>query len=288
MRRPGRQRSGRRRTARPAAAVVLAASVLLLAGCAQSVDPIERLGRKAAQGVRPSGRVRDEAYRRWGLAVPLAAPPSRPVRPPSPPTGDVTRPRVVDRVATTDPVVFLTYDDAAGRDPAFAGMVRELRLPVSLFLTGSETGGGAGTLAGTAAGARGAAGAAVENRAPDRHALRGLSYAGQRAEICARQDRLGTRFGHRPRLLHPPQGRYDRTTLRAAADCGISAVVLWRATETSRGLAYTRGDEHLHPGDIVLVRSDGPTPHPLKDRTTRLLRHIQERGLTVGHLEDYL
>lgn len=84
------------------------AAVLFLAGCAQPVVPIERLGRKAAEGVRPHVR-------------PLAAPPSR--LPPPP---------VVDRVPTRDRVVFLTYD--ATDHPAALG---ELRLPVSRFPPGS-------------------------------------------------------------------------------------------------------------------------------------------------------
>ncbi|WTI18310.1 polysaccharide deacetylase family protein [Streptomyces sp. NBC_00820] len=244
---------------------------------------MERLGKKAAAGVRPSSPRRDEAYRHWGLTTPLAAPPSRPVRPLAAHTGDAAGPRVVDRVATTDRVVFLTYDDGAERDPRFADMVRELRLPVSLFLAGSVT----GPAYGRAARLR-SAGADVENRTLDHPALRGLSYAGQRAEICGQQDRLGSRFGRRPRLLRPPQGRYDRTTLRAAADCGISAIVLWRATVTSGGLAYARGDKHLHAGDIVLVGPDETPGRTLGERTTHLLRRAQERGLTVAHLEDYL
>ncbi|MBV1938152.1 polysaccharide deacetylase, partial [Streptomyces sp. BV286] len=51
------------------------AGVLCLSGCAQSVDPIERLGKKAAQKVRTHAPAAD-AYRRWGLAAPLAPAPA--------------------------------------------------------------------------------------------------------------------------------------------------------------------------------------------------------------------
>lgn len=52
-------------------------------GCAQSVDPIERLGKKAAQEVsrsKPHGPS-PATYRRWGLSTPLTP---RRGRPPGP------------------------------------------------------------------------------------------------------------------------------------------------------------------------------------------------------------
>lgn len=60
---------------------LLAAGALLTAGCAQSVDPIERLGRKAARQVTPgTGAPRSAAHRRWGPAGPLARAPEPPAR----------------------------------------------------------------------------------------------------------------------------------------------------------------------------------------------------------------
>ncbi|WP_435859200.1 polysaccharide deacetylase family protein [Streptomyces neyagawaensis] len=223
---------------------------------------------------------------------------------------------VVDRVATRDNVVFLTFDDGAETDPGFVRMVRELRLPVSLFLTDSVVGPGYGRLARLRE-----VGATVQNHTLDHTALRGLPYAGQRAEICGQQDKLRQRFGVRPTLFRPPYGVYDTTTLRAAADCGIAAVVLWRATMsadgfrptanatatatatatgTATGAATATGTapgDRLRPGDIVHVhvhvhvrgRAPGrPTGAALTRMTTDLLRRIQEQGLTVGRLEDYL
>ncbi len=116
-------------------------------------------------------------------------------------------------------------------------------------------------------------GANIQNHTLDHQSLRGLPYAGQRAEICGQQDKLRERFGIRPRLFRPPYGTYDRTTLRAAADCGASAVVLW--TDGA-------GEDQLRAGDIISVGL------PLVDRTVSLLRQIQKRDLSVAHLEDYL
>ena len=245
----------------PAAGLLVA---LLLSGCAQSVDPIERLGKKAAQRVRPT----ESVYRRWGLSTPLAPAPEAPARATAR-TADTELPPVVDQVRTRDKVVFLTYDDGAERDPRFADMVRELRLPVSVFLTDRVAGPGYGRFARLRA-----VGASVQNHTLDHAVLRGLPYAGQRAEICGQQDKLARRFGVRPRLLRPPYGRYDETTLRAAADCGVTALVLGRTADAHR----------LRPGDIL----SGPGEPGLTDATLRLLRRIQREGFTVARLENYL
>ncbi|MBU6530804.1 polysaccharide deacetylase family protein [Streptomyces sp. NPDC057245] len=193
-------------------------------------------------------------------------------------------PPVVDHVRTTDRVVFLTYDDSAERDPAFTRLIRERRLPVTLFLTDTVAGPGYGDFARLRS-----VGASLQNHTLDHRVLRGLPYAGQRAEICGQQTKLRTRFGVRAHLFRPPHGTYDTTTLRAAADCGITALVLWRAALDAGGtLTYTRGDHRLRPGDIVAVDPDHPTAANLTSRTERLLDTIEEQGLRVGNLEDYL
>ncbi|WP_338782582.1 polysaccharide deacetylase family protein [Streptomyces sp. DG1A-41] len=242
-------------------AAVVCAGVILLAGCAGGAG--ERAG---ADGRGQSPTHASSAVR-------------------GPDRGDRGGlPSVVDRVRTRDRVVFLTYDDGAERDPRFVGLVRERRLPVSMFLTDSVVGPGYGHFARLRA-----VGASIQNHTLDHPALRGLPYAGQRAEICGQQHKLRSRFGVRPRLFRPPYGTYDTTTLHAAADCGITAVVLWRASLGADGdLTYTRGEPALRPGDIVSVPSGEPASLTLTERTVRLLREIEGRGLRVGRLEDYL
>ncbi|MFJ9628823.1 hypothetical protein ACIQPR_03580 [Streptomyces sp. NPDC091280] len=226
--------------------VAVALAATLLTGCAQSVDPIERLGKKAAQRVHPHGPAPEQPYRHWGLTAPMAPAPKPSPGPPARSAGPGLPP-VVDHVRTRDRVVFLTYDHGTGArpDPGFADMVRELRLPVTEFGTPQ-----------------------------DHRPVAGLPYDAQRTRIC------GHLAHPRPRLLRPPDGTYDTTTRRAAADCGISALVLWRASTTTGTLTYARGAHRLVPGDIVRITPTGTT--------ARLLRGIQERGLTVGRLEDYL
>ncbi|WP_093905506.1 polysaccharide deacetylase family protein [Streptomyces sp. cf386] len=275
----------------------------LLAGCAQSTGPVDpgrggggggggRSGGTETHDARPATGPAPTAakgatptaqpYRRWGLTAPLPAPPSPPARRPPPRAGGPLP--VVDRVPTRAKVVFLTYDDGAEKDPRFVDMVRELRLPVSMFLTDSVAGPGYGHFARLRS-----VGASIQNHTLDHAALRGLPYAGQRAEICGQQNKLRARFGIRPHLFRPPYGTYDATTLRAAADCGVTAVVLWRAAmEGDGGLTYAKGPHRLRAGDIVSVPSGEPAGLTLRERTTRLLREIQTRGLAVGRLEDYV
>ncbi|MFJ7047507.1 polysaccharide deacetylase family protein [Streptomyces sp. NPDC101112] len=260
------------------------------------VDPPRRLAGP------PRAPARAPAYRRWGLAGPLVPAPEKPDRPAVPRAVRPGPAPVVERVATRDKVVFLTFDDGAEKDPGFVRMVRELRLPVSLFLTDSVVGPGYGHLARLRE-----VGATVQNHTLDHTALRGLPYAGQRAEICGQQDKLKQRFGIRPTLFRPPYGVYDATTLRAAADCGITAVVLWRASMGAEGFrptatapananesgVVTAAGDRLRPGDIVHAHVRGRGPGRLDGAsltrvTAGLLRRIQEQGLTVGRLEDYL
>ncbi|WP_343239796.1 polysaccharide deacetylase family protein [Streptomyces sp. SID9913] len=207
-------------------------------------------------------------------------------------------PPVIDRVPTRDKVVFLTYDDGAAADPGLIDLVRERRLPVALFLTDSVAGPGYAHFARLRA-----VGVSLQNNTLDHPALRGLPYAGQRAEICGQQRKLRSRFGARPRFLRPPHGAYDTATLRAAADCGIAAVVLSRVTVRPDGrLGFAHGPQELSPGDIVSVPSGltsgiggtggtggtgGAPALSLAQRTARLLAELESRGLRVANPEDY-
>ncbi|MGI5195440.1 polysaccharide deacetylase family protein [Streptomyces sp. CA-288835] len=259
---------------RRALATAVLTSALLAAGatgCARPIAPAEHLDRldKKATSTVGAHSVPAATYRRWGLPAPLAPAPEPPARPAVRPAGPGLPP-VVDRVPTRDKVVFLTFDDGAERDPRFVDLVRELRLPVSMFLTDSVVGPGYAHF-----GRLRAAGASVQNHTLDHPYLPGLPYAGQRAEICGQQDKLKHRFGIRPHLFRPPYGAYNHDTLRAAADCGVAAVVLWSDAK------------RLRPGDILHCPEgrDGAT---LAETTTRMLNHIQRQGFTVARLEDYL
>ncbi|MEV7172217.1 polysaccharide deacetylase family protein [Streptomyces sp. NPDC093224] len=281
------------------------ALALSLTGCGDSVDPIERLGRKTTQepqeskdpkgaaGATPSAPASpsgpaDEAYRKWGLTAPVQYAP-KPAQKPQIPKAAPGRVPVVDRIPVPagEKVVFLTFDDGAEKDPEFLKMAADLKLPISMFLTDSVASSDYGHFEklrdnGSAS--------TINNHTLTHPNLRTLSFEAQKKEICGQQDRLEKRFGKRPPYFRPPFGNYNDDTLRAASECGVQAVLLWRVSMQINNFQYAQGSA-LQPGDIVLAHFRGPAE--LKgatetQMTTRMLQRIQEQGYRIARLEDYL
>ncbi|MFD3552597.1 polysaccharide deacetylase family protein [Streptomyces goshikiensis] len=279
------------------------ALALSLSGCGNSVDPIERMGRKGSQEASPqaagspsaaappsgaAGADTGDAYKRWGLSEPLKFAPKPDRKPALPPAGPGKVP-VVDRIPVPpgEKVVFLTFDDGAEKDPEFLKMAAELKLPISMFLTDSVASSDYGHFEKLR---DNGSGSTINNHTLTHPNLRTLSFAAQKKEICGQQERLEKRFGHRPPMFRPPFGNYNADTLKAASECGISSLVLWRVSMQINNFQYAEGSA-LKPGDIVLAHFRGKAE--LKgsteiEMTTRMLRRIQEQGYAIGRLEDYL
>ncbi|MEV6677843.1 polysaccharide deacetylase family protein [Streptomyces erythrochromogenes] len=280
------------------------ALALSLTGCGESVEPIERLGRKTTQepSQTPSasapapassaapapGGASDEAYKKWGLTAPVQYAP-KPAQKPQLPKAAPGKVPVIDRIPLPagEKIVFLTFDDGAEKDPEFLKMAADLKLPISMFLTDSVASSDYGHFEklrdnGSAS--------TVNNHTLTHPNLRTLSFEAQKKEICGQQDKLEKRFGQRPPLFRPPFGNYNDDTLRAASECGVSSILLWRVSMQINNFQYAQGSA-LQPGDIVLAHFRGPSE--LKgateiQMTTRMLQRIQEQGYKIGRLEDYL
>ncbi|WP_244291281.1 polysaccharide deacetylase family protein [Streptomyces subrutilus] len=286
-----------------AGSLAAGALALSLTGCGDGAAPTERLGPKAKATQEPSaapaspsasasapsaGGASDEAYRKWGLTAPVAYAP-KPAQKPQLPKADPGKVPVIDRipVAPEDKVVFLTFDDGAEKDPEFLRMAADLQLPISMFLTDSAASSDYGHFEklrdnGSAS--------TINNHTLTHPNLRTLPFAAQKHEICGQQDRLEKRFGRRPPLFRPPFGNYNDDTLRAASECGVSSLVLWRVSMQINNFQYAEGSA-LKPGDIILAHFRGPAE--LKgatetQMTARMLQRIQEQGYRIGRLEDYL
>ena len=207
---------------------------------------------------------------------------TEPVFPPAPaPTvepiaGGPSAP-VLTRIATTQPVVFLTIDDGWVRDPAVLGVLRAARVPVTLFLVDDAVTGHVAYFR-----ALQAAGATVEDHTLDHPHLSKLSYDEQREEICRPLAHFRSHFGATPRLFRPPYGDRNRATLRAARSCGAVAVVQWDAVMVGGELRLRA--THLRSGDIILLHFH----RRLAADLVALLRYIRDAGMTVGSLESYL
>ncbi|MFE2170523.1 polysaccharide deacetylase family protein [Streptomyces sp. NPDC059447] len=283
------------------------ALALSLAGCGDSVDPIERLGRKTAEekpGTKETGtagsaapsspsasgstNASDDAYKKWGLTAPLQYAP-KPAQKPQIPKAAPGKVPVIDRIPVPagEKTVFLTFDDGAEKDPEFLKMAADLKLPISMFLTDNVAASDYGHFEKLR---DNGSGSTINNHTLTHPNLRTLSYEAQKREICGQQERLEKRFGKRPPLFRPPFGNYNDDTLRAASECGVSSMVLWKVSMQINNFQYAEGSA-LKPGDIILAHFRGPSE--LKgsteiQMTTRMLQRIQEQGYRIGRLEDYL
>lgn len=183
------------------------------------------------------------------------------------------------RVQTQQPVVFLTIDDGVYREAEAAVWLRNYNVPASLFLAH-------GYVASTPAYFKDMAqysGSVVENHTMHHADLTTLDYEGQKREICETADAFSREYGHRPSLLRPPYGNYNVDTQRAAADCGMRAIVLWHALVDNGSLQYQVG-EQLQPGDIVLMHFTSN----FKQDVQAFAEAASRAGLYPQLLEDWL
>ncbi|HYZ97946.1 MAG TPA: polysaccharide deacetylase family protein [Acidimicrobiales bacterium] len=184
---------------------------------------------------------------------------------------------VVTRVETTDPVVFLTIDDGWTRSPDVSAAFAELGVPATLFLLDGPLEADPGFF-------RGLPDTVVESHTRTHPDLSTLSEEQQRAEICGNADMIGQTFGRRPVLFRPPYGAYNGTTQRAAADCGMAAVVMWEATVDEEGVISHSGLPQLRRGDILLMHFRPSFVTELR----ALAEEVEAAGLRFALLEDYL
>lgn len=186
---------------------------------------------------------------------------------------------LVHKVDTQDPVVFLTIDDGAHRDPAMIDLLRRHHIPATFFLTRSyadadpefferlrdETGG------------------AIENHTATHANLLGQPIEVQRAEIGPVSDHFEDLFGQRPTLFRAPFGNSDATTLAAAGEAGARYVVHWGSTVNDGQIQFS-GPHEFRPGSIVLMHF---RPSFAQD-IAAFLAQAQANGLTPALLTDYL
>ncbi len=207
---------------------------------------------------------------------PLALPP-----PPVPTVGelptDTAGAPLVDRVPTTDRVVFVTIDDGLVQDPAVVDTIRRLRIPVTLFLVRDFAQQGQAYFQQFVD-----LGGLVEAHTVNHPNLTTLTANGQYSEICGPLDALEQMFGRRPVLFRPPGGAYNATTQSIAASCGYRYVVNWTAAANDGRIDWQA--KAMQPGDIVLFhfRKD------LVQNLELLATMCRQQGFTVARLEDYL
>jgi peptidoglycan/xylan/chitin deacetylase (PgdA/CDA1 family) len=186
---------------------------------------------------------------------------------------------VIARIPTNQPVVFLTIDDGAYKEPEAAAKMRAADVPASLFLTQRYIGAQPGYFSNIAT----QTGSVIENHTLDHKDLHLLSYEDQKAEICGTNDIYAKVYGKRPTIMRPPYGSYNENTQRAAAACGLRGIIIWKALVQNGAMEY-QATNSLHPGDIVLMHF---TP-AFKQDLQAFIAASKTAGLQPQLLEDWL
>ncbi|OIK02266.1 polysaccharide/chitin/xylan deacetylase [Streptomyces monashensis] len=268
-----------------------AAAVLTVGGCGASGDgsgharlPAQRARPTGAPGSTAGSARTAAAWHRWGL-TPLPDAPWPPADKPVKLTATGTVP-VLTHVPTTQKVVFITIDDGQEKDPAFIEMMRDLNIPITMFLMNDAIKSDYAYFTSLQA-----LGNHIQNHTLHHPVMSSAPLAHQKDEVCGDQKILTEEYGTAPLLFRPPYGAYDENTRTAVGECGPRAIVWWRESMQIRDMQYQDADNKLRAGDIILAHFRGPGE--LKGTTmTRmfghLLRRIQEQGFAVARLEDYI
>ncbi|MFJ9706342.1 polysaccharide deacetylase family protein [Streptomyces sp. NPDC101234] len=224
------------------------------------------------------------AWRRWGL-TPLRTAPQPPADKPVKLSATGTVP-VLTHIPTSQKVVFVTVDDGQEKDPEFIKMMRDLKIPITMFLMNDAVKSDYAYFKRLQA-----LGNHIQNHTLHHPVMSSLPLARQQEEVCGDQKILTKEYGTAPLLFRPPYGAYDSNTRTAVGECGPRAIVWWREAMQIRNMQYQTADKKLRDGDIILAHFRGPSElkgHTMTQMFANMLRRIQQQGFAVARLEDYI
>ncbi|GAA1962258.1 polysaccharide deacetylase family protein [Catenulispora subtropica] len=309
--------ASRRRFLRTAAGLALSAPALLAAACGSSSSPAKPSGRNSGgEGDTPPIATPSTSP---GGATPTFTPPASPNgRPPGPETADaallaskyhglkpfapappppatkpvdtsVPLPPVIDHIPTDQKICFLTIDDGAEKDPAFIDMVKDFRIPFTMFL--------AETFIHTDyeyfAKLHDTGYCTIQNHTLTHPNMVTLSAQRQLAEITGQQQKIEKVYNATPYLFRAPFGNSNKATQEACKQNNLKAICYWRASFQKQGFQWQAADKKLRPGDILLAHFRGPKANgagwpEMHELMTNLFRIVQDQGYTFARLEDYV
>ena len=186
------------------------------------------------------------------------------------------RVRILSRIDTEDPVVFITIDDGFRTPWITDWVLDQLQWPITNFLvsgpvrskyrwfnqlTPHVTWG-------------------THTRSHEQ--LPGRSLEEQKQAICGGADDLEQVSGRRPVWFRPPGGAYDSTTVDAVGACGMHALVTWRVRVNGSRIDTWGGP--IRRGDIILLHYRADLALSLVSLRTELDR----LGLRPAPLDEYL
>ncbi len=211
-------------------------------------------------------------------ALPVITKPSLPVHDYQlPPIADGKVP-VISRISTKQKVVFLTIDDGIVTNSQDAALMKNAQVKATFFLVHRFIVNDYQYFADLAQ----QTGSDIENHSYDHYELINKPYDQQKTDICMNADVFTQWFGKRPLIFRPSGGAYDDTTQKAAAACGMKALVLWDAAINNGTVKYQAGK--MQPGDIVLMHFRATFPEDLN----AFVKDAHNAGLQPELLTDWL
>lgn len=202
---------------------------------------------------------------------------------------NVDLPPVISRIPTDQKICFLTIDDGAEKDPAFLQMVKDFRVPITMFLADCFIQDDYSYFTQL----RDTGYCTIQNHTLHHPDMTTLSAQRQLAEVTGQQQKLVKNYDAHPYLFRAPFGNSNKATQQACKQNGLKAICYWRATFQKQGFQWQAADKKLRPGDILLAHFRGPKANgkgwpEMHELMTNLFRIVQEQGYTFARLEDYV
>lgn len=185
---------------------------------------------------------------------------------------------LINELKTDKPVIFLGIDDGIERNPEALKFFEQRKWSVTLFLNKiyyDKDPSFFKSILDT--------GANLGNHTINHPNLSKLTYEQQKKEICAAQEAYKKDFGITPKFFRPPYGNYNSNTQKAVKDCGMIAMINWKARVDQSKVWYQAGDK-LKKGEIVLMHF---RPKMIEDLKA-FEDEIKKQGLEVANLNDWL
>ena len=307
--------ASRRRFLRTAAGLVVAAPAMLAAACSSSSSPSSAKAASSNAGSTPpstgapsTGAPTGPSSSPSGTAAPVPGPetadaallasrysglkPFAPAPPPpatKPVNTNVDLPPVISRIPTDQKICFLTIDDGAEKDPAFLQMVKDFRIPITMFLADCFIHDDYNYFTQL----RDTGYCTIQNHTLHHPDMVTLNAQRQLEEVTGQQQKLIKNYNTQPYLFRAPFGNSNKATQDACKQNGLKAICYWRASFQKQGFQWQAADKKLRPGDILLAHFRGPKANgkgwpEMHELMTNLFRIVQDQGYTFARLEDYV
>lgn len=187
---------------------------------------------------------------------------------------------VIDHLRTKEPIFFITVDDGSHLPRSSVQYIRNMHIPVTTFALPEQLNRHRRRFVNLLR----QTGMTFENHSQTHRVVSTMSFAGQKAEICAGTREVRRVIRRTPTFFRPPGGGWNDDTVRAARACNVSRIVLWNVIADHGSLVRADGGSGLRRGDIVLLHYLDSLPSSLEV----VLRAASKAGLRPVLLRDHL